>query len=73
MATKIFCDNPVCNKEFAPTELWGKLMYLTSFYTKVMQKQIKQNELIFCENCTKDVLKIIDEKIVDNYKIDKKE
>ena len=71
MATRVYCDNPVCNKEFTPTELWGKLTYLTSSYTKVMQKQIKQNELVFCENCTKDLLDKIDE-AVDKYRNDKK-
>ena len=72
MSTKVYCDNPVCNKEFALTELWGKFMYLTSSYTKVMQKEIKQNELVFCENCTKDLLDKIDE-AVEKYHIDKKE
>lgn len=71
MATKVYCDNPVCNKEFTPIELWGKLTYLTSSYTKQMQKQIKQNELVFCENCTKDLLKKIDEE-VEKFHVDKK-
>lgn len=71
MATKIFCDNPVCNKEFSQDELFGKFQYLTATYNKQMQKQLRQNELVFCENCTKDLLKKIDEE-VDKYRIDKK-
>lgn len=68
MATKVFCDNPVCNKEFSHQELWGKFTYLTASYTKIMQKQIKQNELVFCEDCSKDLLNKIEE-AVDNQKL----
>ena len=71
MATKIFCDNPICNKEFLLDELFSNFMYLTASYNKQMQKQVQKNELVFCENCTKDLLKKIDEE-VDKYKVAKK-
>jgi hypothetical protein len=63
MAMKAFCDNPVCNKEFSKDELFGKFTYLTAGYTKQMQKEIFSHELMFCENCTKDLLEKINEAV----------
>lgn len=71
MAIKTFCDNPVCNKEFTSVELFGAFTYLTASYNKQMQKTINKNELMFCENCAKDLLKLMDEQI-DKYKNEKK-
>lgn len=68
MATKMFCDNPVCNKQFAPDELFGMFNYLTAEYNKQMQKSFLKHEMMYCENCTKDILKMMKD-AVDKQKL----